>query len=371
MILGMQLASLINFRGPLIRDLKAAGHEVVVVCADIDPMWLPKFQEFGVRLIEAPLKRTSMNPLRDLYFFFWLIGCLRREKPDCFFAFQVKAVGYGLPAAWLARIPRRAAMIEGLGMSFGKGDKMLLRLIARTVLTTLYACGLRRAGVLFFLNKRDRDFFSRPLYVTKRTKVVLLDGIGLDLSHFTPVPMPGGPLKVLTIARAQIDKGLRVFAEGARILKQEFPEIRFIRLGGAETGPARVPADEMQKWVDGGYFENLGETTDIRPYINESHIVVLLSLFGEGLPRALMEAMATGRAIMATDVPGNRETIVDGQNGFLLQPNDVNGFVAAVRHAVGHRDALEKMGAAGRQLAVERFDVGAINRKIIAELEQL
>jgi len=248
---------------------------------------------------------------------------------------------------------------------------MLLRLLARTVLTTLYATGLRTAHVLFFINPRDRDYFNRPLYLTPRTKVVLLDGIGLDLSHFIPSPMPTGPFTVLTIARTQIDKGLRVFAAGAKIIKAEHPEVRFIRLGGIETGMARIPLEEMQEWVNGGYYEDGGETTDIRPHIQAAHVVVLLSLFNEGLPRSLMEAMATSRPIIATNIPGSRETVVAGRNGFLIQPNDINAFAGAVRACLASPEKLAEMGAAGRQIAEERFDVRAINRRIITELEQL
>ena len=227
LLLGVQLTSLVNFRGPLMRDLIAAGHEVVAIAPEPAEPWLSQLKALGARYIEAPIARTGLNPLKDAKSLIWLWRKLRAEKPDVVFAFQAKAVIYGIPAAWLAGIRRRVAMIEGLGQGFVKdGPQSLKRRVLGAVLPALYWLGLRKAQTVLFLNPDDEAEF-RQLGIIRHQKAVQIPGIGVDLVHFSQQPLPAGPPVFLMLARLLIDKGVREFAAAAKAIRKNHPEARF------------------------------------------------------------------------------------------------------------------------------------------------
>lgn len=365
LILGSQVASLANFRGPLIRELVAEGHEVVAVAPDPAEPWLSRLREAGARYIESPMARTGINPVQDIKLTWWLYRMFRREKPDILFAFHAKPVIFGCLAAWLAGVPRRTAMIEGLGQGFAtEAASFKLRLV-RGILPFLYKVGLSCAHLVFFLNPDDEAEF-RERGIVKKQRVMQLPGIGVDLAHFAPQPMP--PLAVptfLMVARLLVDKGVKDFAAAAAIVKLRHPHVKFILLGPYDPSPAGIGPDEVRSW---SAVEYLGETSDVRPYLAACHVFVLPTFYREGLPRSILEAMATGRPVLTTHAPGARETVVAGVNGYLVESRNPQALAAAMEQLLAAPDRLEPMGRASRELAEQRYEVGAINRQIIAAL---
>lgn len=369
LLLGVQLTSLVNFRGPLIRELVALGHEVVAVAPEPCEPWLSRLQDCGARYIEAPLQRTGLNPLADLRLLLWLWRMFWRERPDCLLAFQAKAVIYGTLAAWLAGIKRRCAMIEGLGQAFSErpGPGAKRRLIAG-LLPLLYRLSLRRAHLVFFLNPDDLDEFRVRDIVSDRQKLVQIPGIGVDLTYYAAQPLPPPPLKFLMVARLLVDKGVRDYVGAASLVKARFPDVSFSLLGPYDPSPAGVTKEEVESWQDVTY---LGETADVRPVLASHHVFVLPTFYREGLPRSSLEALATGRAIVTTDMPGARATVVDDVNGFLVHPRDVAALAAALCRLCEQPALILSFGQASRRLAEERFEVGQINQIIIkAMMEQ-
>ena len=362
-MIGVQLASLVKFRAPLIRSLIAQGHQVVACAPEPSDYWENLLKETGAAYVPMPMSRNGINPLRDLRLFVWLARMIRQQKPDILFCFQAKAVIYGLPAGWLAGVKNRIAMIEGLGQGFIPGTG-LKRRIVRLVVPSLYFIALRFARRVIFLNQNDvGDFKCR--YLVRDKQIRLVPGIGIDLEKFSQQPLPTAqPLIFLMIARLIIDKGVREYLAAAQIVKSKHPEVRFQLIGEPDYSHVGVPVNDVQA---SGAVDYIGEVRDVRPYLAGCHVFVLPT-YREGMPVAAMEALATGRAIVTTDAPGAREMVVPGQNGELIPPCDIKALAQALLKMVDSAETLADKGAASRNLAVSRFEVGKINQQIISIL---
>lgn len=363
LLLGVQLTSLVNFRGPLIRDLVAAGHEVVALAPEPVEPALSQLRALGARYQEAPLARTGLNPLADFSVFLWLVRIFRQERPDALLAFQAKAVIYGIPAAWFARIPHRVAMIEGLGQGFIKTKGGLKRRIVRFLVPLLYRISLSFAQAIIFLNKDDEADF-RAHGIVHRQRVLQIPGIGVDLTHYTAQPLPPLPLTFLMIGRLIVDKGVREYLAAAKHVKALYPDVRFQLLGARDPSHVGIPVEEV---TAGGAVEYLGEVHDVRPFLANCHIFVLPS-YREGMPRSTMEAMATSRAVITTDVPGARETVIDRENGLLVVARDIESLTAAMIALIQFPEQVRIMGQKSRSLAEQRYDVTEINKSVMALL---
>lgn len=247
---------LLNFRGPLMVEMVRRGHEVLAFApdySDADRAWL---RDRGIVPIDFHLQRTGINPFRDIASIVQLRRLLRQCRPDVVFGYNIKPVIYGTIAAWLARVPRRYAMIEGLGFVFIQGAKLHLRkALLQRVVSALYRFALSRANKAIFLNPDDRaEFIERGLVSPSRA--VLLGGIGLDLDEWNYTPPPAqAPIAFIMIGRLLGDKGVREYVAAARILRQSYPDARFLLVGGHDANPAAVPLAEVRGWVKEGLIE--------------------------------------------------------------------------------------------------------------------
>jgi glycosyltransferase involved in cell wall biosynthesis len=364
-ILGNQAFSLLNFRGELIRAMVKHGHEVLALAPDYDEAGREAVRALGAKPMDYSLSRTGLNPLRDLKDFVFLIFLLRRLKPDLLFCYAIKPVIYGTLAGWVAGIPKRFAMIEGLGYAFiqtgeKEGPK---RRFVRFTAQFLYRLALPRATKVFFLNQDDlKEFVSKGL--VPKEKAFLLGPIGVDLEHFKPAPPVKSPVTFLFVGRLLREKGVLEFVEAARRIKAKYPDTRFIVLGGLDTNPGAIPRKEVEGWVKEGLIEWPGHVADVRPYLAQASVFVLPS-YREGVPRSIQEAMAMARPIITTDAPGCRETVIPGVNGFLVPVRNVDALVSAMERFINEPELIERMGKESRRIAEERFDVHKINRVLL------
>jgi glycosyltransferase involved in cell wall biosynthesis len=360
---------MVTFRGDMLRSMVEHGHEVLAVAPEDDPEVRAALAAMGVRYRSAPIHRTSMNPVRDGGSTVALARLFRSVRPDIVLTYAAKPVIYGSIAARLARVPKRAAMITGLGSALG-GSTMGASRSRRTLasmMRALYRTGLRGVHTLFFQNPDDLAAFEAMHLIAPGTRVVRIDGSGVNLERFPERPMPSGPVSFLMISRLIRDKGVREYIEAGRLLRAEMPDIRIRLLGPLDSNPTAVDQDELDTWIQEGTVEYLGATDDVRPYLADSHVCVLPS-YGEGMPRSILEALATGRPIVVTDVAGCRETVVDGWNGRLVQPKDASSLAAGMLDLARRADELATMGLHSRQLAIERFDVARVNATILGTL---
>lgn len=350
-----QAFSLANFRGTLIRTLRSRGVEVLALAPDYDEATRAAVEELGARAIDYPGSRTGTNPLRDLSDTIRLALLLRQLKPDVSLGYFIKPVTYGTIAAWLAGVPRRFAMIEGLGYVFIGGEERqgLRRRLLRALVTRLYRFALSRTEKVFFLNADDISEFVDSGLVDRR-KAVKLGAIGVDLDAWNPAPPVVAPLTFVMTARLLREKGVVEYAEAARLVKTKHPETRFILLGALDSNPGVIARSEAEGWVREGLLEWPGHVP-VRPWLAQASVYVLPS-YREGVPRSTQEAMAMARPVITTDVPGCRETVRDGVNGFLVPARDPEALAAAMLRFVENPELVVTMGPASRAMAEESFD---------------
>jgi glycosyltransferase involved in cell wall biosynthesis len=366
-IISSQAFSLINFRGPLIKGLVDEGMRVCALAPDYSDELRQQVKLLGAEPMNFNSTRTGLNPVLDCFETIKLSLVLRRLRPDVTFNYFIKPVIFGTIAAWLVRVPHRVAMIEGLGYVFTDDGKVwsYKRRLLRAGVSWLYKFALSLAHRVIFLNKDDIAEFVNSGLVDS-AKVSCLGGIGIDLNEW-PLSVPcTQPVTFLLAARLLREKGITQYADAARLVKAQYPEVRFLLLGGLDPNPGGLKSAEVQAWVDDGLLEWPGHVP-VQPWLMQTSVYVLPS-YREGLPRSTQEAMAMGRAVITTDVPGCRETVDEGVNGFLVPVRDVKALVVAMLRFIENPDLVGSMGQQSRRMAEERFDVCKINAKMIEVL---
>ncbi len=356
--------SLTVFRGDLLRELIAGGHEVVTCSPEPDDYSLAELTEWGVRHVSYPLQRTGLNPLADLATYRSLRAIIRAEKPDHVLGYTIKPVIYGCLAAGAENVRGIHAMITGLGTAFEKTG--LVGAVLGGTARLLYRRALKKANTVFFQNPDDRDTFVN-LNLVATEQVVMINGSGVNTEHFSAQPLPDGPPVFLLIARLLQEKGVREFAEAARLLREQGRQCRCQILGFFDNHPQAIDDSEMNQWVAEGLIEFLGEMKDVRPALAACTVYCLPS-YREGLPRTVLEAMATGRAIVTTDAPGCRETVVEGSNGFLVPVRDPAALARAMSSYLAEPELAAAHGVQSRKMALEFFAVEKVNRTILKSM---
>ncbi len=364
LVLASHAPSLVNFRGPLIAEMVRRGWRVTAAAPDFDDSTRAGVTALGARPVEVPMARTGMNPLSDLAYRDSLIALFRKEQPDVLLAYTIKPVIWGLLAARAGGVPRAVALITGLGYAFTDGTGGgLKRMLAGVVASALYRLALGRADRVLFQNPDDRDLFLGRGLVRDRGQITVVDGSGVDLSHYTQAPLPEAPV-FLMIGRLLGAKGVREYATAALALKARYPEARFQLVGWRDPGPDTVGEEELQSWIAGG-IEHLGRLEDVRPALAAARIYVLPS-YREGTPRSVLEAMAMGRPVITTDAPGCRETVVDGENGLLVPPRDAAALERAMESLILDPARAAAMGQASLERVRARYDVHRVNAQVLA-----
>jgi glycosyltransferase involved in cell wall biosynthesis len=371
--------SLINFRAAFNRALLYAGHQVIATAAEADLVVSQTLAEWGVHYTALPLQRTGLNPLADRRYMSALRGIIEREQPDAVLAYTHKPVIYSaLAVGAMASPPRVYPLITGLGFAFmtGSGWKQTL---ARRVLITLYRRASRHFTGVFFQNPDDLALFRKLRLIRPETPVCVVRGSGIDLAGFPFVPLAPSSQhlapRFLLIARLLSDKGIREYVAAARIIRKSRPAAEFHLVGPVDPNPAAIALSEVEGWVAEGVISYHGSKSDVRPYLRDCSVYVLPS-YREGTPRTVLEAMATGRAVITTDAPGCRETIFNagapdadgvrtGDNGFLVPVKSVDALVAAMRQVIENPALAVTMGKSGRRLAEEHYDVHKVNRQMM------
>jgi lipopolysaccharide/colanic/teichoic acid biosynthesis glycosyltransferase/glycosyltransferase involved in cell wall biosynthesis len=353
--------SLVNFRGALLRRMADQGYEVIACAPDSDAAVIDALTAMGVRFRAIPMDRTGTNPWRDLATLLSLRSLLRRERPDVVLAYTQKPIVYGGLAARLsARRISFYAMVTGLGHAFGEPVNAK-RALVRAILSRLYRIAIARARCVFVFNDGDTVEMRQRHILQKHHRVVQLPGSGIDLVSFSPQPLPDGPQVFLLVARMLREKGIIEFIEAARLIRKEHPSARFQLLGPLDSNPSGLTRDQLDQRLTGSGVEYLGEARDVRAFFAASTVFVLPTYYREGLPRTIIEAMAIGRAIVTTDTPGCRETVIEGFNGFLVPPRNAVALAQTLVRFAEDASLAAAMGQRSRTLAQQWFDVHRVN----------
>jgi glycosyltransferase involved in cell wall biosynthesis len=321
-------------------------------------------RDLGVDRLPIEIDRAGLNPLADLRLIARYRSLLKRLRPAAYLSYTIKPNIYGSFAAASLGIPA-LPNVSGLGTAFIQGGPL------QAIVTQLYRIGFARAPVVFFQNEEDRELFVGRRIV-RESQARVLPGSGVDLELFTPTPLPVGPPIFLFIGRLLRDKGVAEFIEAARSIRSTCPDARFQLLGAVDEGNrTAIRQPEIDSWVAERIVEQLGTTDDVRPFIAAATAVVLPS-YREGLPRSLLEAAAMARPLIAADVPGCRDVVEDGVNGYLCAVRDPSSLAAAMRRLLQLPRAQQlAMGEAGRRRVQERFSETLVVRAYLDVLDSL
>jgi glycosyltransferase involved in cell wall biosynthesis len=348
--------SLYNFRLHLMRALKEKGYEVIAVSPEDGKYSELLRREFSFFTVKN-LDRKGTNPIKDLKLFFEYFLLFRRLKPDLVINFTIKPNIYGSISAGLLGIPS-ISVITGLGYVFIR-ESWLTKLVK-----LLYWLAFRFNRAVVFLNSEDLN----TLRNISKEKSFLIESEGIDIKHFDPTlcrEAKKDEFTFLFVGRLLTDKGIYELIKAFERLKKEKPKVKLIIVGSPDEGnPNSVSKGELEKWMKEGLIEWHGFQEDVRPFYCMANCVVLPSYYREGVPRVLLEAMAMEKPIITTDAPGCKNVCVDGVNGFLVKPKDVESLYLAMKRMVELRDEkLREFGKVGRRLAEDKYSI----EKIVGE----
>ncbi|MCC2547288.1 glycosyltransferase family 4 protein [Hymenobacter sp. BT175] len=354
-----------NFRRSLVRALQQAGHEVLAI-APPDDYSARLETELGCRYVPILMENKGTNPIKDAQLTKRFYDIYKREKPDVVLQYTIKPNIYGTLAARLAGVPS-VNNVSGLGTVF------IIRNFVSRVALGLYKLAFRFPHRVFFQNDDDRQLFLQHKLLAPAI-ADLLPGSGVDTEKFKPAPATesAGPFTFLMIARVLYEKGVEEYFEAARLVREAAPDTRVQLLGGLdEAGNIGVKREVLEQWLQAGHVEYLGHSDNVAEHIRRADVVVLPS-YREGTPKTLLEAAAMGKPIVTTDVPGCRETVVDGVNGLLCQVRDAADLARKMQQMRAlSPERLTEMGRASRQLAETKFDERIVLDKylrVVAEI---
>lgn len=359
--------SLLSFRRELLEAMVEAGCEVTAMApglagSDVAQALTP----LGVRSVSFAMERHGTSPGGDLRTCADLVRQLKMVGPDKVLSYTLKPVIYGSIAARIAGVPEAYSLITGLGYTFVRGSRR--QRLLEEIVVVLSRLAVRQNEVVLFQNPDDLALFRDRRIIARGQKAIVVDGSGVNLDWFSFQPVTAGVPTFLLMARLIEAKGIREYAEAAAVLKRRYPFARFQLLGAPEKGPAAISSEQLDAWERDADLEVLDFTRDVRPLLAGCTVLVLPS-YREGTPRSVLEALATGRAVITTDTPGCRETVVDGENGFLIAPRNVPGLVEAMERFIREPTLAEKMGAASRRRAESKYDVHRVNRAMLDAME--
>jgi glycosyltransferase involved in cell wall biosynthesis len=344
---------------------QAAGWRVVLLAHESAAT--REIRERGIEVIPVALVRRRLNPFAELWFALKLARLYRRLKPDLAHHVALKPIILGGIAARLAGVRHIVNAPVGLGFVFAS-DKLLARTLKPLVSLALRLT-LSPPGARVIFENPDDLAALRDAGMVRAEAARLIRGAGVDMAEFAPAPEPPGPVRVILVARMIRDKGVADFVAAARILHGQ---AQFILVGAPDPGnPNSIPEAELRAWADQGLVCWLGPRRDIAALLRGAHIACQPSTYREGLPKSALEAMAAGKPLVTTDIPGCREAVVDDESGLLVPPRDPVSLAEALARLI-HDPALRaRLGAAARQRAEENFSDATICAQTLLVYEAL
>lgn len=356
--------SLYRFRMPVMQALVERGAKVWAVSPPGE--YSLQFREHGVEFVPIDVDRKTFNPLKALYTIYQLAQILQELRPDVSHTFALRPNVYGALAGRLAKVPVIVSTVTGLGTLYTNHD--LKTRLARWGVEQITKWALRYANVVIFQNPDDREYYlNHKLCRPKQARLIISSGV--DIHSFSPNRFPSverdtlrqrwgfstNAVVVTMIARLIAPKGVREFVQVAERLSDK---ARFVLIGEPDPGNRDSLAwEDIHDYIQRGIVLAPGWQKDVVSWLAITDIFVLPSYYREGIPVTVLEAMAMGLPVVATDVPGCREAVVHGETGFLVPPRDVDGLTGAIRQLIEDSELRQRMGQAGRVRAVKCFAV--------------
>jgi glycosyltransferase involved in cell wall biosynthesis len=364
-VIGSLAWSLVNFRLDLMKRMVARGHSVVAVAPDMDPQTERSLRENGIGSRTVGMDRAGLNPIRDLRTLSGLVRLLREEAPDVVLCYTMKPIIYGGLAARLTGRKQCFALFTGLGYAFSEDRPRGRRKLLRLAVVLLHRIALQNIAGAFCYNAQEREDIRRYRLIPPSVSLVEVPGTGVDTDRFYPTAPPIAPVRFLFVGRLLRSKGIGVLAKAAARLKAEGRKFEVDVLGPFDSNPDSIDPDTLSAWEKQGLFTYLGRTEDVAPFFRNSSVFVLPTRLREGIPRTILEAMASGRAVITTDAPGCGETIVDGVSGRIVPRDDAAALADAMAEFIDNPELVIEMGRAARARVCARNDVHIVNRTLL------
>tara|TARA_B100001029_G_scaffold48172_1_gene38225 strand:+ start:2282 stop:3415 length:1134 start_codon:yes stop_codon:yes gene_type:complete len=341
----------ISHRLHLAQHALKLGYEVGLISKN------SKYKEFltnqGIKVFDWSLVRGSFNIFYEVRAFFEIIKTLIIFSPDLIHAVALKPVIYSSFASKLVFLRSKVFALGGLGFIFSS-QKFLARILRPIIVLLLKFAFSGKKSRLIIQNVDDMKMLT-DLGVIKSNKVELIKGAGVDINNFSYLEETGSVPEVILPARLLWDKGVGEFVKAAKIIKDQGIEANFSILGEADPhNPECISDEQITDWKKDGFVKILGFKDDVVKYLHRCSIVCLPS-YREGLPKALLEAASCGRPIVTTNVPGCREIVQDGINGYLVPPRDSVILAQSLSKLISDKDLRISLGRNGRLLVEKEF----------------
>ena len=330
-----------------------AGWDVTIVTADTGK--LNDIEALGLKTINLPMSRSGMNIVQELKTLNWLRKLYKREKPDVVHHVGMKTILWGTLAAKFSRVHGVVNAISGLGGFFAEDNKGILAKVMPMVLRFSHA---RKNLLCIFQNDDDWGLYVKH-GIIKHEQGRFIKGSGVDLKQFCYTPEPKeGKIKIMLTARMIVEKGVFLLTEAAERLRNKYEDtVEFLLVGGLDDHPGAITKEQIDAACDGKYIKWLGYRTDVKELLKECHIMAFPSYYMEGLPKSLIEANAIGRPIITSNSVGCKETVIDGYNGFLIYPKDIDALTEKLDILLSNNELRCTMGKNSREYAERYFDI--------------
>ncbi|MDG9729829.1 glycosyltransferase family 4 protein [Ignatzschineria sp. RMDPL8A] len=367
-LIGTVASSTIQFRQDLIKLLAQNKWQVYTFVCEYKDDELKTLESLGATPITYKMSRGGLNPFADIASMWDLKKKITKIKPDIVFSYFSKPVVYGTIAAKLAKTPKIIGMLEGLGTPFTipkNGQSTKVNFIQKAQIF-LYRLAFPFLDKIIFLNPDDPvDLIEKNKIKCKTNAIHVLGAIGLNLDQYPYSPWQNNTFSFIFIARLLAEKGIFEYVEATKLVKKQYPNVVCTVIGGLDKeNPSGLTERELERLINDNIIEYPGFVNNVPDYITKSAVFILPSYYREGVPRSTQEAMAIGRPIITTDVPGCRETVIDGQNGFLVPKWDANALADKMIYFIEHPEQVNIMGKESYKLAKEHFDADKVNRKL-------
>lgn len=359
-VISSHTPSLFWFRIDMMKEFIKKGNQVIAYGSEEESNWKSQFNNCGIEYKSYPVSRNGINPFKDITTLISLIKMIKEDSPDILFTYQAKPIVYGNIAAKIANVKSIYSLIAGLGSIF-RGNGIKNRILLK-VMKLQYKYSLKYASKVIFQNNDDLNEFLINRIIPKE-KAIIVNGSGVDIAKFNPTSLPE-KTSFLFIGRLIKDKGIIEYLEACKKIKSLYPDVKCMLVGPFDTNPTSIGRSELQNYIDQEIIEFYGEQLDVRPYIDKASVFVLPS-YHEGTPKTVLESMAMGRAIITTNAPGCRETVINNENGILVPVKSINKLTDAMIQLIENPDLVREMGKKSRRISETKYDVNIVNKNLM------
>lgn len=360
------LITALNFRKDLIKTISKSGHDVFIVAPKkssfiSETVINDFFKAPHLNFIEIRLNRFSINPLSEIIYLAKLYRIFKKFSPDYIFLYTSKSNVWGSIAAYFAGIRKVYCTVTGLGFAFISSS--LKASVARFFLNILFRISMRFCNLTFFQNNDDQDYFIANKIISKK-KCRLINGSGVNLKEFTPQEKNSASFTFLMIARLLPEKGVKEYLDASMVIKKEFNDVSFVLIGSIEDS-SDITIETLNQYSHSVNY--LGYQENIQKHIKDSDVFVLPS-YREGTSKSILEAMAMGKPIVTTNVPGCKDVVENNINGLLIKEKSVSALTSALKRFIVDKEFLSRAGQMSLKIVSEKYDVKKVNKYFLNEV---